>query len=352
MANIKEYLKHYKDLSFGETPFNDVDSMLFTQIVYADFKDIVPNEKSNSILFSDAARLFLRKYESNPKKVPKFIKEVYDLVDIIKDAKRYANIKLYYYVKLVDQEKQFCAITFRFDGMVYVAFEGTDTSIVGWKEDFLMTNTFPVPAQRFAIRYLNDTINFFDKAVMVGGHSKGGNLAMTASMLASTKVRMKIKTIYNFDGPGFRRKEYYSSMYRRMEAKLKMFVPEDSTVGMLLLHTKDYYVVKSTAAGFWQHDPFTWECFGNIFIKGSLTSRSQSLEKSNVDFISSLSEEERGNLIEIIFAIFAKLGITDTSQIKIPKLNQAISLVKEITNIDSAMRRKIVTLFKILMKGI
>ncbi len=172
MASLKEYLKYYKDLSFQETPLNDVDSMIFTQLVYADFKDVIPKEKGNYILFSDAMRLFLKKYNES-KKVPRFLKEVYSLIDILKNARRYENIKLYYYIKMVDAEKQFCAFTLRFDGKVYVAFEGTDTSIIGWKEDFMLTNTFPVPAQRFAIQYLNNTVGFFDKEVYIGGHSKG-----------------------------------------------------------------------------------------------------------------------------------------------------------------------------------
>lgn len=352
MANWKDYLKHYKNLSFQESPFNDMDSLIFTQLVYADFKNIIPSSRNDYILFSDAVRLFLKKNQNSSKKVPKFFIEVYQLIDRLNSAKRYENIKMYHYIKIVDHEKQFCAFTLRFDDMVYVAYEGTDTSIIGWKEDFMLTNTFPVPAQRFAIRYLNESINFFDRDVYIGGHSKGGNLAMTAAMLGSTRVRMKIKTVYNFDGPGFRRKEYYASCYKRMEKKLKMFVPEDSTFGMLLLHTSDYYVVKSSASGLWQHDPFSWECFGGIFVLGSLTSRSKSLEKSNVEFLSSLNEEERSRIIEIIFSVFEKLGIQDTSQIKIPKLNQAISLVKEITSIESEIRRKIISFLKIIIKGI
>lgn len=351
MASIKEYIKYYKDISFQEISFNDVDSMLFTQFIYADFAGIIPSDKGRYILFSDAARLFLRKYDDDIKKAPKFIREVYELIYLLKDAKRYANIKMYHYVKIVDDEKQFCGYTLRFHGKVYVAFEGTDTSLIGWKEDFMLTNVFPVPAQRMAMEYLNETIGLFDNEVYVGGHSKGGNLAMTAVMLANSRLRLKIKQVYNFDGPGFRTKEFGTNAYSRMAKKLKMFVPEDSTVGMLLLHTPKYEIIKSNVSGLWQHNPLTWECFGGIFISGMLTSRSASLEKSNIDFIASLNEEERAKIIDTIFTIFDKLGIKDTSQIKVPKLNQAITLIKEITILDSDSRRKLVTLFKMLMKG-
>lgn len=350
MASIHEYVKYYKNLSFEEVSFNDVDSMIFTQVVYADFYDIIPSEKGKYILFEDAIRLFLRKYE-NIKNVPKFIREVYNLLYQLRDSKRYQNIKMYHYVKVVDDEKQFCAFTLRFSGLSYVVYEGTDTSMIGWKEDFMLTNIFPVSAQRMAYQYLNDTIGFFDHTVFVGGHSKGGNLAMTAAMLANQVVRLKIKTVYNFDGPGFRVKEFGTLAYQRMARKLKMFVPEDSTVGMLLLHTPSYHVVKSNVVGLWQHDALSWECFGGVFIEGALTKRSVSLEKSNIDFIASLDEEERTKIIDTIFTIFDKLGIKDTSEIKIPKLNQAITLVKEITTLDSDSRHKLVTLLKMLVKG-
>jgi len=352
MASLKEYAIYYKNKSFKEAVFNEVDSMILTQIVYADFEGIVPSDRGKYILFSDAIRLYLRRYEEEGKPVSKFIKEVYELLSLLRDSTRYANIKIYHYVKLVDTEKQFCAMTFRFSKMVYVAFEGTDTSIIGWKEDFMLSNVFPVPAQRMAIQYLNDTVGFLDTYVIVGGHSKGGNLAMVSSMHANSHIRMKVKEIYNFDGPGFRKTEFESNAYRRMETKLKMFVPEDSTVGMLLLHTSHYRVVKSNAVGLRQHDPFTWQCFGGFFVSGTLTSRSLSLEKSNWEFIDSLDEEERGHIIDVFFSIFSKLGITDTSQIKMPKLNQAITLIKEITTIDSDSRKKLIRLFKILLKGI
>lgn len=352
MATLKDYITYYKDIRFDEVAFNDLDSLILTQLVYADFQDIIPNDRGRYILFEDAMHLFLKKFLSYDKKVPRFIKEVSEIIDQLKDSKRYEGIKMYHYIKTVDKEKQFCAYTLRFSNMVYVAFEGTDTSIVGWKEDFMLTNVFPVPAQRCAISYLNDTIGLFDPNVFVGGHSKGGNLAMISSMLASPKIRMKIKRIYNFDGPGVRKKEFESTAYKRMCHKLRMFVPNDSTVGMILLHPQNYHVVKSNASGIWQHNPFTWECFGGIFVPSHLTSRSEHLEKSNLAFIESLDEQERSKIIQALFSIFEKLGITDTSQIKIPKLNQAIGLIKGITAIDSDSRKKLVTFFKILIKGL
>ena len=84
MASLKEYIKHYGNLDFSEASFNDVDSMILTQIVYADFHNIVPSTKNDSILLTDAARLFLKKYDST-KKVPKFLRGFVKFIFGIKD---------------------------------------------------------------------------------------------------------------------------------------------------------------------------------------------------------------------------------------------------------------------------
>ena len=216
----------------------------------------------------------------------------------------------------------------------------------------MLTNTFPIASQSLALNYLHESIGLFDNYVILGGHSKGGNLAMTAGMLAGIRVKNKIKTIYNFDGPGFREKEYESFAFKKMTSKLKMYVPEDSTVGLLLWHSSEFMIVKSSASGIWQHNPLTWECFGNIFLPGILTNRSANLENSNLNFIRSMNEEERGKFVEAFFSIFHRMGITDTSQLMEPKFNQAIQIIKELTSIDVETRNRLITLLKLMYKGI
>ena len=44
MANIMEYVKYYKDKSFDEILFSDVDSLIFSQISYVDFSSILKEE--------------------------------------------------------------------------------------------------------------------------------------------------------------------------------------------------------------------------------------------------------------------------------------------------------------------
>ena len=61
----------------------------------------------------------------------------------------------------------------------------------------------------------------------LGGHSKGGNLAMYAAIREQT-IQPAITRVYNFDGPGFR-----PSFYERYDCtaildRIHTYVPKDS----------------------------------------------------------------------------------------------------------------------------
>ena len=71
------------------------------------------------------------------------------------------NAKGYNPAKIVDEEKQFCALTYELpDGTLYIGYEGTDDSMIGWQEDFELIYKFPVPAQKCAISYINKIIKY------------------------------------------------------------------------------------------------------------------------------------------------------------------------------------------------
>lgn len=103
------------------------------------------------------------------------------------------------------REMQFAAMTFFYrDMFAFVGFRGTDESIVGWKEDFNMAYAMPVPAQDQASRYLAAAAPYLPERIIVGGHSKGGNLAEYAALHAPADVQNRIVRVYNLDGPGFK----------------------------------------------------------------------------------------------------------------------------------------------------
>lgn len=346
MANINSYVEHYKNFNFDEVLLNEVDALIFTQLAYINFNFTLPKQQKFAISLAN-----LHEYYGNNSDSP-LMKSAINLLNSIKDTKRFKDIKAYNYEKIVNDDMQFSALTFSLPdkNKIFIAFEGTDTSIVGWKEDLQMVYQFPVPAQTKAIEYINRISNFTFNQIYLGGHSKGGNLAMTAAMYAKSLIKRKIVTVYNFDGQGFLETQYRSKEYQEMSNKLKMFVPSDAVVGLLLHHNEDFNVIKSSRKGIIQHDASTWEVFGGMLVRDQLSSKSKKLELDIQNLIDEMTLIERHNFVFNIFSVFDKVGIKDTTQIKLTKLNQVIQLIKELTNIDKKTKDKLLEFIKIMSK--
>lgn len=349
MANIVDYVKYYKDKTFDDIPFNDVDSLIFTQIAYVDFSSILKKDMLPISIENLSREYFPKVTKEQMKSKAKLYRKTYDLFYDISNTSRFKDVIISDYEDILDNEKQFCGLTFRYKkNFVYVAFKGTDSSVIGWKEDFDMSYCYPIPSQKCAINFLENSINFFDRNVYVGGHSKGGNLALVSALESSSFVRHRLKTIYSFDGPGLRAKEYHSLAYSKIQNKLRLIIPKDSVVGLLLYHDYDYEVIDSTAKGLWQHDAFTWQCFGGFFIESTLSKRSYQFSKSIKTFLNSIDDLEQKEFIDAIYNLFQKSEIDSIEHVSLSKILKAISLVNTVTS-DKKMMDKIKKLLTILV---
>lgn len=350
MSTIMDYITYYKDKRFDEIPFNDVDALILAEFSYIELDDLLRKENMPITLGELGDIYFSKVTKEKMKGRAKLYRETYDLFEAMKDTKRFKDLMITNYICEVDLEKQFCAMTFR-NGKkwTYIAFEGTDSSIIGWKEDFALSHTFPVLSQKMALHYLEEEVRFLDQCVYVGGHSKGGNLALASSLKSSSFVRHRLKAIYNFDGPGLREKEYRSLNYSKIKPKIKMFVPSESMVGMLLNHDLHYQVVKSNIKGMWQHDAFTWECFGSVFIPDQLSRKSIQFSTSMKKFLEEIPDDERLEFVEAFFSIFDKSGISNTEHITLSKILKCISCIGDLTA-DKKMKEKLKKIFNILLK--
>lgn len=187
--NIIQYIKKNKDKTFKDFPFNEIDNLIYSLLTYIDFTNVIPAFKSKQITLREAALKLSSK--SNDFR-GMFIGNTFKMLQIMKDTKRYQDTLLYNYMKVVNSDMQFGAMTMKLpDNSIYVAFAGTDSSIIGWEEDFKMTYLYPGASQKYATIYLNKTIGLFDKNIRVGGHSKGGNLAICAVMNSHFWIRKR-----------------------------------------------------------------------------------------------------------------------------------------------------------------
>ena len=341
--NIIDYIKKNKDKTFNELPFNEIDNLIYALLPYIDFTNIVPAFKSKKVTLKEVA-LKLRGKKKDFRGM--FIGNTFKMLEIMKDSRRYQDTLLYNYMKVVNSDMQFGAITMKLpDYSIYVAFAGTDTSIIGWEEDFKMTYLYPGASQKYASIYLNKAIGLLDKKIRVGGHSKGGNLAICAVMNSHFWIRKKVKKINNFDGPGFLKKEIESKVYQKIEPRIKMYVPKESIIGMLFYNTLDYVVIKSKGLRILQHDTFNWQCKNTEFIRDSQSKRSKALQQKLTKKLEELSLDERTLLVNNLFNIFKNNNIKDTKEIKVKEI---FKLIKEFKKLDKETQNLLTELLIII----
>lgn len=349
MNTIHEYVQQYGRFTFQEIPFNEVDNAVFSSIAYLDFSNCIAAEEEISIRF--LARRYFKK--NSMQKIHKYSHAIQKMVEtffLCSTAKRYQDIKVHHFSHISDDSTQFQALCFTFSKRtMFVAFEGTDDSMAGWHEDFDMIHMFPIPSQKCAIRYLNQVITKKYRRVYVGGHSKGGNLALIASMYLPFWKQYKIKTIYNNDGPGLRKEEYESKKFKRIEKKLQTIVPEFSVVGLLLYHSKKMQVVKSLGKGIYQHDISNWLCYGSYFTPGILTSEAKNQSKRFAICLQKYNYEKKKEFVDILFSLFQECNITAFSQITNPKISKLIKLIHASRKLDKQSKELLLDMFRIVL---
>lgn len=352
MKNLFDYIKYYGDFSFQDILFNDVDSLIFAKLSYAKFQEIVPSDIKSSISLKEACQLFLEKYSEKDFKEEDWLFPIaYRIIHQLQNSSRFAHVRCYHLVKKVDEEGQFGAITFRLpNGITYISFEGTDSSVIGWKEDFEMVYQFPVSSQVMAQKYFDETLNIFDRTIYVGGHSKGGNLAMYAYMYGKSYYKKRVKKVYNFDGPGFLEEVVSSQLYQEMIPKLVMFVPKDSIVGMFLGH-HSFQAINSSAFSIFEHDGSSWECFGGTFVPTELSLKSQKLSLNLQEYISAMSIQKRKDFVQTLFQVLEKSHITNIMQLKDFKISTLLSIMKEFKNIPVSTKQDLVAILRLLLTG-
>ena len=203
------------------------------------------------------------------------------------------------------RQQQFSATAFLLDSdTVYVAFRGTDNTLTGWREDFNLSFLPYVPSQAAAAAYLRGILSLGFSNVYVGGHSKGGNLAVYAAVQMQPEDFPRIRAVYNNDGPGFVTDLFAEPQFQQLQKRVYTFVPQASVVGMLLEHDEEYQVVYSTQKGFLQHDPYSWCVIRNDwYYSEDTTNTSKLLDSSLRQWILGMKPEEREKLTDAIFHI-------------------------------------------------
>lgn len=320
MATIFDYLDWRGDLLFTQDGPNAVDALIFSGLAYIPFVGKTAEVPDEPVTLREAAEAFLA-LEDCEERVR--LKNDLPLLQMAALSQRFGSAKITMYRDLLipEQETQFAAVTFLLDdGTAFLAFRGTDDTLVGWKEDFNMSFQQTVPAQRLALQYTRDVALEYNLPLRLGGHSKGGNVAVFAAARSSPMIQSRILEVYNHDGPGFTDYLMGDPGYIAMVPRIRTYIPQSSVIGMLLEHEEPYTVIKSRQVGLLQHDFYSWEVLGRDFVRmEEVTEGSQRLDMAIKTWFSQMNNQERSQLVDVMFTLLGTGGVETAWDIFHPK---------------------------------
>ena len=333
MGNIMDYISWRGDRSCEKSQFNEVDNLILACFSYVNLDGISAVTKQKGIGLKKLTKEFMKLHTMKELEADKsFIRLAPFMMMEMAKSVRFGKCVVRNYVNdiVTEAEQQFAAMEIVLeDGTSYVSFRGTDDTIIGWKEDFNLS-TGVVPAQKRAIEYLQKISEHTDGMLRVGGHSKGGNLAIYGSVMCKS-AHEKILEIYSNDGPGFSREFQELPEMKEMMPKIIRIIPEYSIIGTLLEHEKEPVIVASSSKGLLQHDGFSWE------VQGPALVRRDSLNKTALRFIEILHKwidgmdtEQKRLLIEDLFATLQASGYENLSEVQSGGLKSLAAMVKRV----------------------
>lgn len=350
MGNIIDYLRWRGDITFAHSPFCEVDALIITYLAYVNLDGIVPEPGAGFVTVEEGAKIFAEKYSPEQLKEDRsFVRLAYQILEEMAGTDRYCNARMQNYVNRIDevQEMQFAAMELLLDdGSSFIAFRGTDDTIVGWKEDFNLSRG-NVPSEGLAVTYLNQTGAACQGEIRVGGHSKGGHLAVYGAAACDEPIQKNIVKVYDNDGPGFEGDFFETPGFKRILPLIQRTVPEASVIGMLLKHVAEPVVIESSQKGVLQHDGFSWQVLGSSFVyKEGLDKKTQVFNDILGEWLDGLDNDRRDGIVDDLFEVLEATGAHTLTQIQEGGIKNAAVILKQIEGMNPQTRESIETLIR------
>lgn len=349
-TTMRDYLLWRGDLPFSADEFNEVDNLVLCVLSYLNFRrfpELTTRDPQQAVSLPDIAG----KLTEEDEQLGLSQQEYVPIMKQVARTARFRDVRMFAFEEQTcgEREMQFAAMSFLMpDKTVFIAFRGTDTSLVGWKEDFNMSFLEAVPAQMRAAEYTEEVARSCPRyKLRIGGHSKGGNLAAWAGLHLPKQMEKRLLAVYNNDGPGFNRSMSESEAYIRLQDKFHTFIPESSIVGTLLEHSEDYTAIASTARSVMQHEALSWCVQCNRFVK--LKNRSRSGRRRDdvlQEWIGSMSAQERREFTDAFFDLLSMGGKAKTlDEVQEMGIGGALTLLQEYIGADEKKRKIITEIF-------
>lgn len=349
MANINDYLLFRGDIPISSRyKFNEVDSLILARFSYLIFNKIDIKKKETIGSISKKMKDFPNeKFMYNGDK---------EMITLLGQSDRFKNMIVTDYERNNNRtsERQFCAITIHISNKeMYLSFMGTDSSIYGWKEDFNMSFSENVPCQVAGKEYTEKLAKKYRlKKIRLGGHSKGGNVAIYSAIMVKKEIQNRIIKVYNYDGPGFSQDFTHTHIKSRMLSKIETYIPQESIIGRLLNHKEKITIIKSLEKNIFQHDVFSWQVTKDDLVHlTENTDFSEDIDKALTRFIEITTIEERKLAIDVLFDLFYSSefetfsDITQNLSVSVPKI------LSKYKNLSKTEKKNMTDLIIIIVKA-
>ena len=322
MGNLITYVQQYGAQTFEDKSLTDIDVLVLTEIAYLPFDEIVPKsfDITEAISLEQLGKEFEtikeKEHENNPFMITS---ERIELLEVVSKSQRYKEIKVFGFMNDIDDErtKQFAAVCYQWEEENrWIIFRGTDESLTGWKEDFMMTYSDLIPAQTDAIEYLRKQAATFLGTLNVSGHSKGGNLSLYASAMQEEAIQNRIEQIYCWDAPGVHHSILGTEGYQRVVSKAKRYIPQDSIVGLMLESQVPYHIIESQGSGISQHSALMWNIEEDHFVElTELTKNSQLTDQTFKQWTEVVSDEDLKLFFDTFFELIFEMGVETVNDV-------------------------------------
>lgn len=346
------YIEKYGNYDFIEKPFNEVDALIFSQLIYNDFKGVIG--KGDILTLAEAAEKFYTLHDDE------FVDGLLDvakraakLLTVCSDSKRFGSVVVSDYIDNVNDsiDKQIAAANFLLsDDSLMVAFRGTDASVAGFKESAMLAYMFPIPAQIEALHYFQETAMVHDGYVRLCGHSKGGNLAIYACVNCANSLQKQISGVYSFDAPGFPEWFFDRYDYKQVEDKLSIYAPQGSLVGRALKMAKPYEIVVSNAKQNKQHNVSTWVINDDRFERAECFSEeSDKMSAYLNELVAYIGDKDLEVFYDALEQTANELGISDFYDLKKVDVSLLTIFVDSIQTLTPEQKERFMALARKVM---
>lgn len=351
--NLFGYLAHEFE-GFAERPLTDVDSLVLSCLSYYRLPDEARAARTHEGM--PLHKLFRADW------FDQMTRGFWDPAGLVRllacavASPRFRDLRVSGYVEDFDgeSEKQFAAVTLRLpSGDAYVSFRGTDNTIVGWKEDFNMVFRTGVPSQCAALAYLEEVGPTVEGELFLGGHSKGGNLAVYALSRCSDELAARVARVFSHDGPGFMDEAFAGTTWEDRARLVSKTVPRSSLIGMLFEHEGGYTVVGSSMTGIMQHDPFSWIVEKGAFVcEKGLGRGAVFIDRGLNEWVSNMPTDQREEVVNLLFSVLYASGKDTFADLSENWQTTVPAMLEKLGSLEPEQRSRITGALSLLVRAL